>query len=707
MHGNLDRLTTSLPSQSLKSNMDGLEKFEKALAAEKEARESSERKASEHRHRKHRHRHSHHDADRESSHRDKHSRRKREGGDEPGDGEPKRSRHLRSKGDEQISGRGHGRRSRENVNRIEDSSSVNRPPSSQPIADGSPPQKRDSWMMPPSADDVEHVYRQPPQHRRSISPHPKTPARVPHERELNRQLQEYSDKQVSIESEYAPLPIADYVFGDEGSSWRMTKLQAVYKTANETGRPVEDVALEQYGSLRYFDDAREERQAIEKRKLSKSGAFENEKPTGMLYRERQEAAAEKKPTPVIEQEVLIPNSPSAAGPPTDQTSLNRLRARMMKAKLLRSPNAAQLEQEYKRATTAADASKSSPSDSVVLGAMDSRMLAGRRAEVKPVEKRRGQDRGAVEERTDLSIDEMVSEERRSRGQAGGEAMRQAERIAKDARFDDGLEYMDDNAERLAKRVHKSEINLKNMAVEEFRKMNRILDHCPLCHHEDRGVLPLAPIISLATRVFLTLATEPEVSEGGAVIVPISHRANLLECDDDEWEEIRNFMKSLTRMYHDQGRDVIFYENAAAPNRRLHAAMVAVPIPYEDGATAPAFFKEAFLSSDEEWSQHRKIIDTAAKARDGMGRMAFRRSIAKEMPYFHAWFGLDGGLGHIVEDSNRWPKGDLFAREVIGAIVGAEPHLIKKQGRWSKTDHRLDGWKRGWRRFDWTRILTEG
>jgi hypothetical protein len=166
------------------------------------------------------------------------------------------------------------------------------------------------------------------------------------------------------------------------------------------------------------------------------------------------------------------------------------------------------------------------------------------------------------------------------------------------------------------------------------------------------------------------------------------------------------MKSLTRLYHEQGREVIFYENAAAPQRRLHAALVAVPIPYDLGDTAPAFFKEAMLSADEEWSQHKKIIDTGKRAREGLGKMAFRRSIAKEMPYFHVWFSLDGGLGHIVEDSGRWPKGDLFAREIIGGMVDSEPDVIKRQGRWTRSDGRVDGFKKKWRKFDWTRVLTE-
>ena len=167
------------------------------------------------------------------------------------------------------------------------------------------------------------------------------------------------------------------------------------------------------------------------------------------------------------------------------------------------------------------------------------------------------------------------------------------------------------------------------------------------------------------------------------------------------------MKSLTRMYHDQGRDVVFYENAAAPRRKKHASMEVVPIPYSLGDSAPAFFKEAILSSDEEWTQHKKLIDTLSKAKQGLGKLAFRRTLVKEMPYFHVWFQVDGGLGHVVEDSSRWPKGDLFAREVIGGMLDKGPEIIKRQGRWGQgADGRVDGFRKRWRRFDWTRVLTD-
>ncbi|KAL0935831.1 cell cycle control protein [Colletotrichum truncatum] len=721
--------------------MDGLDDFEKALAAEKGERERIERDKEERRQRKkQRHHHHHHrdrdrsserrrerehdrdrdsardrdhDRDRNRDHdRHRHHRSRRHDDDEEDGHRHKRSRHSRD--DEERRSRRH--RERDDEPRDGKHEKTSDPKEDLPLPDEekapeetkpSTPLVRDSWMTTPSAFEIEYVQRKD----NSAKPPPpkEEPVRVVHDREINRDFGDLSNVTTLDEKLPPKERTINYTFGDSGSQWRMTKLKGVYTLAEESGRSVEDVALERFGDLQEFDDAREEKIEIDRRKVYGEGYVGKEKPTGDLYRERMEKhrpetkVADSGPMEDIEQGTVIPDD-AMMHTPIDQTALNRMRAQMMKAKLRRAPDAAKLEAEYNQA--AASFATNGP-QSVVLGVMDNRMLAGSRGEVKAVETKRGIDRGNVEANEDMSIEDMVREERRTRGQAGGEGMRLAERIAKDGKFDNDLDYMDENAEKLAKRVHKSEINLKNVAVNEYQKVSRILDNCPLCHHEDKGQPPLAPVISLGTRVFLTLPTEPEISEGGAVITPIAHRKNLLECDDDEWEEIRNFMKSLTRMYHEKGQEVIFYENAATPQRHLHAAMMAVPIPYEEGATAPAYFKEAFLTTDDEWSQHKKIIDTGAKARDGMGRMAFRRSIAKEMPYFHAWFTLDGGLGHIVENSNRWPRGDLFAREIIGGILDVAPDVIKKQGRWNRGDRRVEGFKRTWRKFDWTRVLTEG
>jgi hypothetical protein len=381
---------------------------------------------------------------------------------------------------------------------------------------------------------------------------------------------------------------------------------------------------------------------------------------------------------------------------------------MLKAKLRNAPDAVQLEEAYNAAANAGLADQAQ-ADVVVLSNMDNRMLAGSRAgEVTAVSGKRGRERGLVVENDDMTIEDMARQERRNRGAHGGEGRAFAERIAKDGKFVDDLDYMDDNATKLSKRVVQSEVNLRNTAIGDFQKMEKILQNCPLCYHEDSGQPPVAPVISLATRTYMTLTTEPEVARGGAVIVPIQHRFNLLECDDDEWEEMRNFMKSLTRFYHAQDKSVIFYENAAfMSSRKGHAALIAVPLPHHLAENAPAYFKEAILASDEQWSQHKPIIDTLALVqRPKYGKAAFRRSMVKEMPYFHVFFTLDGGMGHIIEDERRWPRGDLFAREVIGGMLGKGPEVIKKQGRWERHDNRIGPFRKKWEKFDWTSVLMD-
>lgn len=698
---------------------DGLAEFEKSLAADKAAREREERgrdrrrkerdgdggkRRREHSRDGGRHKRSRHsnadDEHRSSKHRSsenrssEHRHREHKEHRSHGDREHRSSRHRSSRDEASES------RSSRDAQAPGDKDTEMKAP------------QRDSWMTAPSALDIDYVQRQ----KKERTPPPKKePERVLHKRELNMGL---NDTPAKDEASDQPREISvDYEFGDDGSAWRMTKLKAVLTTADRDGRSVEDVALERYGSLQEYDIAREEQEELDRRRLYGKGYSIKSGPTGSLYTERlakegkddRRGGKESQPgtaglnTTEEQTDVgtVVDEARQAPAATMDQTALNRLRAQMMKAKLRRDPDAARLEEEYQKAS--AVFAETGPK-TVALGAMENRMLAGTRAEAKQVETKRGRERGNLEENDDMTVEQMVQEEKRTKGQGGGDGMRMAERIAKDAKFDDDLEYMDENASKLAKRVHKSEVNLKNLAINEFQKVNRILDACPLCYHDDTGKAPIAPVISLGTRAYLTLPTEPEVSDGGAVIVPLAHHKNLLSCDDDEWEEIRNFMKSLTRMYHEQGREVVFYENAAAPHRHPHAAMTAVPIPYEEGETIPAYFKEAFLTSDEEWSQHKKVIDTGARAREGLGRAAFRRSIAKEAPYFHVWFSLDGGLGHVVEDSGRWPKGDLFAREVIGGVLDVGPEVIKKQGRWRKGDGRVEGFKKRWRKFDWTRVL---
>ena len=308
--------------------------------------------------------------------------------------------------------------------------------------------KRDSWMEAPSALDIDYVQKGA---RKSLESTMLTSSKADfelkiHENELNKHhLQNLADGN-DIPGEVAEKSAehkVDYCFGDSGAHWRMTKLKGVYRRSEQTGRPIDDVAREQFGDLRSFDDAREEQIELERRDTYGEGYVGKEKPSGELFEERKlDMGLQNDHSTSIDSEIDDENLPrvvdiNSLAPttvPMDQTALNRLKAQMLKAKIRGSADAANLEIEYNN-TLAAFANRKQP-DVVVLGAMDSRMLAGgRKGEIKNIENKRGRERGLVEENEDMSIEDMVRQERRSRNQAGGDGQRFAESIAKDAKFD--------------------------------------------------------------------------------------------------------------------------------------------------------------------------------------------------------------------------------------------------------------------------------
>jgi hypothetical protein len=716
----------------------GLDDFERELAQSSKPRESHHRsrrdrsrsrdKDREHRHHHHHRSHRHRDSSRDDERRHRHKRHREHDDNES---ERKYSKRQRSespkKRNEELKVFDSDREDDDDW--IEKGTEIAPPEEETLDARGVDLNKvqRDSWMQEPSHLDVDYVQRRKKEEPKGqfVSAKEAHDFKV-HESQVNQHL---SDLQRDFDSDgdeaEGPGLVEDepaqhevnYTFGDGGSSWRLTKLKNVYRKAEENKQPVKVVALKTYGDLRDFDDAREEEREMDRRKMYGKDYVGLIKPSGEFFQERKmkagirrESSSGSRPehTSSFEQgERMAEAAPPVTTVPLSTSALNKLKAQLMKAKLMKAPNAAQLEQEYNLA-----ALNAAPSDEVVLlNTMDNRQLAGDRSgEVTAVSGKRGRERGTVVENEDMSIEDMVRNEKRTRNTAGGEGRNFAERIAKDSKFKNDLDYMNDNAAALSKKIVKSEINLRNTAIGDFQKVQKALASCPLCYNEESNPPqpPTAPVISLATRTYLTLQTEPELAKYGAVIVPLQHRMNLLECDDDEWEEIRNFMKSLTRFYASQDKSVVFYENAAfAASRRGHAAMIAVPLPHHLAATAPAYFKEAILAADEQWSQHKPVIDTQALvSKAGYGKQAFRKALAKEMPYFHVWFSLDGGLGHVVEDERRWPKGDLFAREVLGGMLDKGPEVVRKQGRWEKRDRRVESFAKRWEEHDWTRVLMD-
>ncbi|OLL22848.1 Pre-mRNA-splicing factor cwf19 [Neolecta irregularis DAH-3] len=464
-----------------------------------------------------------------------------------------------------------------------------------------------------------------------------------------------------------PAPAASensYEIGDGGSDWRMRKLHRIYETALDKDISVEQVAIDHYGSLRLFDEAREEREELGRRKTC---GISKTRVTGCLYDKRLEKEGTKVPEVKEEIEKI------------DQSTLNRLQANILKAKL-KGLDVSNLEREYEGVE---QKYRRQLNPDVILRLEDTRRMHGTWG-------------------NDMTIEEMVREEILTRNQIrGGEGRLLADRIAKDGKFTDSLDYLEENADSLAARV-KKDIDLKNQSVAEYKKQHRIVENCPLCHHDSDA--PLAPIVSLGSRTYLSLPTLPSLGPGHVLIVPLQHHVNTLQCDEDEWAEIRNFQKCLIKWAESRGKKMIFYELYMNPERHRHAVIECISLPPQTADLAPAYFKEAILGADEEWSQHNKLIDTSH-----LGKMGFRRKMVEYLPFFHVWFGINEGLGHVIEDGKKWSEAGSWdlGREVCCGLLRLGMEVSRAKGRWSGDDHeRVAKFRQSWSKWDWTKMLEQ-
>ncbi|KAJ2459759.1 Pre-mRNA-splicing factor cwf19 [Coemansia sp. RSA 2424] len=446
--------------------------------------------------------------------------------------------------------------------------------------------------------------------------------------------------------------------------------------------------------------------------------------------------------------------------------LNKLRAKVMKARLTKSSELPELERQLAAAmdggkpaptgSSSATSHKPKPDDRkstsesgsvVVLPRVDShgRLLKlGTPAESKhtssAAQTKKEKARNSEREAETISIAQMARMERETEGDSAMDRSLAAQ-IMKDAKFTNDLEYIDDNSERLSKqRQVQSSEQLKQAAVRDYRVMESVLGHCDRCFKQSEqadgsSILtpPEYPTVALGNRVYLALPNREPMCDGHCVIAPIEHvPGSSLKCDDDAWDEIGNFMKCLMHMFAAKGQGVVFLETvmSTTPSKAQHCTIECIPMPMAKSGDAPAYFKEGLLAADDEWSQHRKIIDTTVKTqaaapandnvrdqdanhaqkRDAIRRGGFRNTMSAKLPYFHVWFNPHGGMGHVIENADRFQP--WFGREVVAGILDLPPTVYRKPRKLKESHNqrcdRAEEWKKqfGWDRFDWTKALAE-
>ncbi|KAK0439782.1 CwfJ C-terminus 1-domain-containing protein-like protein [Armillaria borealis] len=627
---------------------------------------------------------------------------------------------------------------------------------------------------------------------RKKNPHPNKPdpeKPVISSRELNAGLREGKP----IDESPAPAPKAN-VPGGPGSQWRMIKLRRVFETAEEEGLPVEQMAMDRFGSMEAFEEAKEERRILDEREGKRSdraigsewrGRSEGEKRimfndiggSGASSRSssfrRPGGHADSAPStptpggrPPINRRLDGLRLPSQAASPLQQSqtpipsvltppagvrgsssrglspsSLNKLQAKVLRAKLMGAADAEELEKEYEaasKATYRSDEGGTVRTKVEVLPTLDGQgrlydvghgkndeaaVLPGNRKKKEKVETRDPKTGDLVRINADddtTTLGEMLRQEKFGGGMSDQKNLdaQFARAIMGDGKFQNDLDYMDENVEKLSRQKMRSDAMKRQFAIHDYKRTQQVLATCHFCFGEDDSP-PKAPVIAMGTRAYLSCTTSEELVKGHCLIVPIQHHLTMLDGDDDVWDEVRNFMKCLMRMFAEEDQGVLFYETVISLKKQKHTCIECVPLPWNQYDLIPGYFKESILTSEAEWSQHKKLIDFSK--RPG----GFRRAMVPNLPYFMVQFDHKGdkGYGHVIEGVSDGADGEegidegekgsgefpwYFAGEIIGNILELEPRQWRRPRRidFRMNSERVTEFKKKYAKFDWTGMIGQ-
>ncbi|KZO92712.1 hypothetical protein CALVIDRAFT_301645 [Calocera viscosa TUFC12733] len=614
----------------------------------------------------------------------------------------------------------------------------------------------------------------------------------------------YSQRELNPDVNPNAAPLAKDVTtkpapGGPGSNWRMMKLRRTYEEAQDSGKDIEEVALERYGNLEAWEDAKEERRILDERderRQSRGGGDrdrdrrrggrddrdDGERRERYTYTDISSSgsrpasrasfrrpgdsapstpgggtaqssafntpASRPSPRPTFVPRTSVPSvstppirpppaTASGSGPVPTSEDLNKLQAKVLRAKLMNAPNADALQKEYDAAVQRHDEGAApGGTRTEVLPVFDAQgrlydigsapvLPAGNERKPKPLDvyDRQGNVLRVNDDDDTLSIGDMLRQEKAAQRSTDGADMDSelARKIATDGKYEDDLDYVDDNAEKLARKRMRSEAMKRAFAINDYARTKKALDTCPFCHGEDDSQ-PKAGVVAMGTRAYLAVPTVEELVEGHCYIVPVQHHLSMLEAEDEVWDEVKNFMKTLMQMYNEQGKAPLFWETVVSLKQQRHTFIEVIPLPIPNWQDAPAYFREGILASESDWTQHNPLIDFTK--RPG----GFRRMMVESLPYFMVQWDYKGekGYGHVIEGDaggaadeendyageeegrkGTFPKN--FAAEIVGNMLDIEPRrwMHPRRVDYSMNAQRAKSFGKLYAKWDWTPQLRAG
>lgn len=226
--------------------------------------------------------------------------------------------------------------------------------------------------------------------------------------------------------------------------------------------------------------------------------------------------------------------------------------------------------------------------------------------------------------------------------------------------------------------------------------------CAMCEASRASELQL----SHSTSTFLTLEQQRyAILYDQLVLSPIQHVQSTLYLDEVAYTELRNYQKTLVRMFHEQDKAVLFVETSLGDpyhknkeegrySKSQHCYIQCFPVPFDMLQDAKDFFLKAITDLLPEWAQNKKLISIT-------GKTGVRGSIPKGFDFLHVDYSLSGeGIACVIDDPSRFPPS--FSREVVAGMLKMDSleRAFRSRDRYMQAFSWL---KKQYKNYDWNNV----